>query len=202
MPWRSTLTLPRLLGKHQCLADAFRVLDLNVNQKIGPQDHVTNKKRATQICNRWRTIPSLMLCIIHNYHVLSCVIEVYSETNKFWSPTSISLIFNLYKLPEVQPETLLPFKQKKTQNANPGVGCHVSRLGTGHLPRGQFHERFCGIRWLEINLISMVLKHVETDLILSWSFMLTSQLKFYPPKNDKRLPFPAMGIDVPPSRRW
>eukprot|EP00435_Cladocopium_sp_Y103_P074261 s88_g47.t1 len=28
----------RLLGKHQCLADAFRVLDLNVNQKIGPQE--------------------------------------------------------------------------------------------------------------------------------------------------------------------
>ncbi|CAK9093749.1 Uncharacterized protein SCF082_LOCUS44092, partial [Durusdinium trenchii] len=28
----------RLLGKHQCLADAFRVLDLNVNEKIGPQE--------------------------------------------------------------------------------------------------------------------------------------------------------------------
>ncbi|CAJ1441484.1 unnamed protein product [Effrenium voratum] len=28
----------RLLGKHTCLADAFRVLDLNVNQKIGPQE--------------------------------------------------------------------------------------------------------------------------------------------------------------------
>ena len=28
---------PRLLGKHLCLADAFRCLDLNVNQEIGPQ---------------------------------------------------------------------------------------------------------------------------------------------------------------------
>mmetsp|Transcript_54729 Transcript_54729/g.113104 ORF Transcript_54729/g.113104 Transcript_54729/m.113104 type:complete len:966 (+) Transcript_54729:161-3058(+) len=28
----------RLLGKHLCLADAFRCLDLNVNQEIGPQE--------------------------------------------------------------------------------------------------------------------------------------------------------------------
>ncbi|CAE7371357.1 unnamed protein product [Symbiodinium natans] len=28
----------RLLGKHVCLADAFRCLDLNVNQKLGPEE--------------------------------------------------------------------------------------------------------------------------------------------------------------------
>mmetsp|Transcript_1278 Transcript_1278/g.3297 ORF Transcript_1278/g.3297 Transcript_1278/m.3297 type:complete len:978 (-) Transcript_1278:49-2982(-) len=28
----------RLLGKHMCLADAFRCLDLNVNQKLGPEE--------------------------------------------------------------------------------------------------------------------------------------------------------------------
>ena len=52
--------MSRLLGKHMCLADAFRCLDLNVNQKIGPQEHAKCIGRESSL-KRWQHVFRVIL---------------------------------------------------------------------------------------------------------------------------------------------
>lgn len=49
----------RLLGKHQCLADAFRVLDLNVNQEWGAMFRGSGLATFREVQQRYRSIEAI-----------------------------------------------------------------------------------------------------------------------------------------------